>query len=831
MAKNRIDIYKEFAKQIEYPMIVFEAESGLVLDMNYDAEVLIGAKAENIKIEPGRVLTTTNFWELLHGKKNIIWHRIRLIADGKEVMVSGLVNEMSVDGTVIYTMLFERRSDLNIGSLTLERIVNHANIVALNLYFEDKSYKIDYISQNINRYGYTRAQLYEGLISYESIICEEDILFVKSKVAETIRKKIEEGIIECRLRSEQNELIPVRLLIHYVYNDYGMISSLEILVVDLTEEIRKNRERNYLNLTISKMKSVVLVKTYKENKRTLRYISPNANMVGMDTEKLVKKYKLTEDYIHPEDRDGVVDGIYSAIENGVTDYTTMYRMISDEGKQIWVENVVTISHIADGEAEISFLLTDITEQKELEQELAATVDEKKTEGIDYKNATIENEDEEMIKRFQLVADAVGVNASHYAVLLDLKGVQLTKPQGPLIDMGLFYDMFERPVFKENFANIAKSAQEDAIPQSCSFDMDNRQVHVVFAPIIMATRVTAYWVMASFEKDGMGLLSSVVESQWHLMNSVAKCFYADSMVEMERHNRKLKEMKLSKEKKEKELLQELIGLMAESGASAIGEICQKVGAYLQISDIGVYTKNATTGDMDSYFEWSQSVDNGAFFRRMAASASEYEAIKIHFEREGILVADKNLQDPFLKDLVARTGMGAIMLVNLKNGDMDNGYVMFANKTENTEFDKHTIGFAKDVTNLISCLVSKQQNGNSLELLHEGFLEAYNHMRDAVFVKNNRTGEIIFANKATEKLFGYSLEGRQAGEFVNDQYEQYRSLAGIRRRLIADKKIIKWQSYMKELDQIMNIVEVHLDTISGTDCSLIVLKKNKNKDKKK
>ena len=94
--------------------------------------MLIGTKAQVIQIKPDRALTTTDFWESLHGKKSVIWHRIRLIADGKEILVSGLVNEKKVEDTVVYTLLFERRADLNIGSLTLEKIVNPANIVALN---------------------------------------------------------------------------------------------------------------------------------------------------------------------------------------------------------------------------------------------------------------------------------------------------------------------------------------------------------------------------------------------------------------------------------------------------------------------------------------------------------------------------------------------------------------------------------------------------------------------------------------------------------------------------------------------------------------------------
>lgn len=831
MAKNRIDIYREFAQYIEYPMVIFEAESGRVLEMNYDAEVLIGKKAEVIQMKPGRAFVNADFWETLRGKKSIIWHRIRLIADGKEMLVSGLVNEADIDGTLIYSLLFERRADLNIGSVTLEKIVNHANIVAVHLYMDKDAYKVDYVSQNINRYGYTRAQLYEEKVSYKDIVCTEDMGQVADKVASDIEKKQDEGMIECRILSEQRELIPVRLLIHYVYHAYGNILALEILVVDLSEELRKNRERNYLHMAIAKMKSVVLVKSYKQGQRKLRYISPNAEMVGMNVEALMKGYKLTEDYIHPEDRDSVIDSIYQAVDNGTTDYIQEYRMVRDDRRIIWVENDVTVSRISDGEAEVSFLLTDITARKELEQELTITTDTMTESFIDYGKATIDEEHKEMVDRLQLVANVLGMNADYYTVLLDFGGKQLIHPGGPAKDMGQFYDMFERPEFKKMFMDISEHFVEDKNPAARTLELDSMKVHIVFAPVVIETNIIAYWVMASFDSDGMEKLDSVAKTQWQLVNSVAKCSYAEEMIENEVHHRKLIEMQLSKEQKEWDIMEELVSCMSKDGAAAIGEICQKAGVYLGVTDIGIYTVNKKTEDMEVYYEWSQTGDDGVFFRRMALSASEYKAIKEHFKKDGLLIADKQLQDPFLKEMMIRTDMGAIMLVELKVEGEPAGYAMIADKDRSRIFNKNMVRFTKVLTDLFGRILSGNDGGSKLELLHEGFLDAYNHIRDAVFIKDNRSGDIIFANKAAEKLFGYSLEGRQSNEIIIDQMEQYRTIQGVRRRLIADKKITKWQSYMKELDQIMNIVEVHLDTINGADCSLIILKKNKNKDKKK
>lgn len=831
---ERIEIFKQFAKFIEYPMVIFEAETGKVLEINYDAEVILGKGIKRITVEPGRSLTKFNFWEMLHGKKSLTWHRIRMVADEKELLVSGLINEATVEGMLIYTILFERRADLNIGSLTLERIVNHAGIVALHMAKQADGYQVEYVSQNINQYGYTRAQLYEQVIQAEELVCPEDQERVIADMRETAKGQAEECSVECRIYTEERQLIPVRLLVHFVYNEYGSVTDLEVLVMDLREELKRNRENRYLSNAIDKMKSVVLVKSYKEGKRILKYISSNAAMVGMNTEALRQGNKLTEDYIHPGDRDGVIDTIYQAVANGVTDYVQTYRMVRDDGKMIWVENDVTVHKIADGEAEISFLLTDITEQKEMEAELAATFEvvEPVTDvGNPVSLVTVDKEDKELLESFRLMAQTLTQNADYYSVVLSGEGTQLTEPSGPAKDLGQFYDLFERPLFREQFQDLAERAKEQEIPQSTHFALDSLPVYIVLAPIQIEGNITAYWTLTSFDENGGMLLSQVAEQQWKLANTLAASFYAQEAIRLEGHRTQLVEMQLHREQQEHRAMEDIISALYREGESCLGEMCQKAGVYLSVEYIGIYLQNKERTGTDSYFVWNQAGEEKAeLFDTMRMREDQYQAILRRFAEDPMIVLDKKAEDSYLKGQIRQLGMGGVILCMLPFTNDLRGYLMVATENPNREFEQRDIHFVKNLVNVMAGVLQNSRKSSQPEMLREGFLDAYNHIRDAVFVKNNRTGEIIFANKAMDKLFEYSLVGMQASEIINDRMDQYRNIQGVRRRFIANKKVTKWQSYMKELDQIMNIVEVHLDTISGTDCSLVIIKKNKNKDKK-
>jgi len=834
MDTRRIESFKQFAKYLEYPMVVFEAESGNVLDINYEAEVLLGGKAKTIRIEPGRALTKNSFWDVLHGKKSLIWHRIRMLADDKEFLVSGLINEMIEADTRIYTLLFERRADLNIGSLTLERIVNHAGIVAVHMGKTRESeidFQVEYVSQNINHYGYTRGQLYEKLIQFSDIICAEDFERIRNIIRESVQRRTAEDVLECRFLTEERDLIPVRLLVRYIYNDYGNLTDIEILIIDLREEQRRNQENSYLSNAITKMRSVVIVKSYQAGKRPLRYISPNAGMVGMNVEALRKGYKLTEDYIHPEDRDSVLDAIYQAVANGVTDYVQIYRMVRDDGKQIWVENEVTVNRISDGEAEISFLITDITEQKDIEREMVATQEIEEavpetTSSHSMSMITIDADDTDMLFEFQMMADTLCKNANYYSVVIDSEGRQLTRPAGPAHDMGLFYDMFERPLFKQEFATISEQAKEKHSPQSVTFDMDSVKVHMVFAPLMLENVVTAYWVLTSFASDGAKVLSDIAENQWHFANAIAKGFYSREMVQKETKIRKLTEMQLHKEQAERRVIEDIIESMSRDGQAALSEMCYKIALYLQVQNIAIYLKNKETKNVEKYFTWNHVGDDVPFFDTMELSKAEYDTLRELFADQPLIVAGKQTTQPFLQEMVKQTNM-SVLVHEVVTATGVEGYVVYADESLSREFDNVDTHFATSVTRIIESLIGNRHNIEKPDVIKTGLLESYDHLRDAVYVKDNRTGEIIFANKAMDKLFGYSLVGMRATDIINDQMEHYRNIGGVRKRFIDNKKVTKWQTYMKELDQIMNIVEVHMETLYGADWSLFILKRNKNK----
>lgn len=833
MDKRRIDIFKEFAAYIEYPMIVFEAESGKVLDINDEAETLLGGKVKNIHIEPGRVLTKADFWNMLKNKKSLIWHRIRMVADGKEHLVAGLVNEACIDDILIYTLMFEFRADMNIGSHTLERIVNHGRIIALHVSMDINGKRhVEYASQNINQYGYSRAQLYEEGVNLEDLICPDDVEGLEEDMRSAVERCLDESSYECRFLTGEKELVPVRILLHYNYNDDGMLTDYEVIAFDRKEELARLDENIYLSNAISKMKSVLIVKSFKAGKRVLKYISANASILGMNVDALRQGNKLTEDYIHPDDRDAVIDSMYQAIANGVAELDNSFRVVRDDGVMVWVEGHLTIKRISDGEAEVSWLLNDITEQKELEKEIADMIiasEEKLAMSVEQQGLDVHMDHDiiEVGSRLQVMAESVGAHAGYFIVALAEDGKLITNPIGPAKNMGVFYDIVERPEIQARINEIREQAKLQNVSKTIDIDLGGIPVRMIFAPISVDEAVKAFWVLAAIDGEGVVEMSDVIEAQWRLASSIVTAFYDKDRVEEAVKNKKLTEFKLKREKQERKVLQELLNIALEQGETGLSEMCQRIGMYLSVSYIGIYMENKETENAVKYYVWNQSDDDHIFFDRMELSVSEIKEIeKIIGEKNGVSGTFKS-KHPFITELAYSSNMKFVAIEMMLPGVDSRGYIAFGDVNREEKFDKNEQHFVTTAAKLIQEVVFKKQQVVKKDMIRQGFLETYDHIRDAVFVKNNDTGEIIFANKAMDKLFGYSLVGMQAQDIINDQMEQYRQLSGIKKRFIANNKVSKWQSYLKELDQIMNVVEIRLNVFTTIDLSLVILKKNKNK----
>ena len=113
---------------------------------------------------------------------------------------------------------------------------------------------------------------------------------------------------------------------------------------EYTVEIKSVNNR-YSDISIKLPRSISFMEDNikKEKKFNLKNITPNARLLGMNVDALMAGNKLTEDYIHPQDRARVIQNAKNVLKSGGSDYEDEYRIVDDYGN---VDGFVprTVSH-------------------------------------------------------------------------------------------------------------------------------------------------------------------------------------------------------------------------------------------------------------------------------------------------------------------------------------------------------------------------------------------------------------------------------------------------------------------------------------------------------
>ena len=114
----------------------------------------------------------------------------------------------------------------------------------------------------------------------------------------------------------------------------------------------------------------------------------------------------------------------------------------------------------------------------------------------------------------------------------------------------------------------------------------------------------------------------------------------------------------------------------------------------------------------------------------------------------------------------------------------------------ELDKYALAKNYIIYRYNRALVRKQNTSNVYTLNHN-LLNAYNYMKECVFIKEVQTGKVLFANEAMETLFGMDVTGMDSRSFLSEPTPTYT------REGIQPVRDIKWQSYIQRVNKIMNI----------------------------
>lgn len=595
-------------------------------------------------------------------------------------------------------------------------------------------------------------------------------------------------------------------------------------------------ENKYLRKAIQKAGYVIIVKTchINERKSQLEYVSPNATMLGMNIEMLNKGMKLSEDYIHPQDREKVIKTVLEAVQNNVEDYTHEYRMVGDDGKLYYVSNEISVSDVTDGFFKVEFYIKDITDSRagekvtaDAEKRVARTFKRTQQNAINISKEKIDDliTDDKVKLMMETFTKLTGL----YSVFVDVEGRIVFPPTGPATNLGDFYDLFEKPAYKEYYKHIKQTVLENDAPTI--LDREEGGIGKISAvPIKIGDELKGIWMVGSYTKEETEKLRTVYDSHWEIANMISEDLRMTIAIDIESTKSKGAGKKLLDELTRQSIVSDAMSKinskLIDTVDQVIEETLRNVGINMGIDKAGLYTIDSSIKNyvLRSYWDASGEVPGENLLSTLPDNM--YMVEKLIREGDGSYVADNSNQTETNKLLFMKYGVKAVIAYPIELGDKLYGILFLAESSAERIWTSDELRFTYNIAVVIQNMLENAVGDDNIRNVNKHLIETYNNFNVAIFVRDAHSGEVLFSNKKMNELMGGDFTGHDSRELITDLRDKFDNLDGVRKPFITKERVVNWRRYIQKLDDIMDITEISIEWLSGEAASLIILRKAKD-----
>lgn len=580
-------------------------------------------------------------------------------------------------------------------------------------------------------------------------------------------------------------------------------------------------ENIYLKKALEKVGCVVIVKTCgkQDRKSKLEYISPNASTIGMNVELINKGLKLTEDYIHPEDRAKVITTVMEASKTKVESYVHEHRMVGDDGSLFYVSNDICITEETDESFKVEMYITPVQNKSED----GGDVPETRSHNFEKNDYSIVGENKILESSINMFAKLTQL----YSTFVNLEGKVVVPPVGPDTNLGDFYDLFEKPAYKEYY----KSIESNALSNEGPVIMDREEGglgKICAAPIYVNEEAIGLWILGSYTKEETETLKSIYKMQWALAGMIADYMEKDMCSTVEAAKARGAGVKLREELARQNIINEALSKvnsnLINSVDQVISETMRDVGVNMDVEKVMLYL--AAKGKpgkyvLNNYWDAGGEVPG----RELKAGISKgIHIVQNAFKngKEHFVIDSTNMTAEYKLGLM-HYGIRAIVVQPIFMNDEIRGMLLFAECKSERVWTKEELRFSKSITLVIQNMLDNAYGDDNVRNVNKNLIDIYNVFKVGIFVRDAHSGEVLFSNKAMNEMLGYDFKGRDSRELITDLHDRFDNISGMRKPFFTKNKEASWRCYIQKLDAIMDINEMKMEWLNGQPASFMVLRK--------
>lgn len=258
---------------------------------------------------------------------------------------------------------------------TLRTMINNSHVVLFLWKNEDK-WPVEFVSENVAKFGYTKEDFISGRVMYKDLIYSDDLEEVEKEFEKKIKSGVSAFSLEYRIITKAGDIRWINERTFIQRNADGEATHLQGVVLDITrrkkgeEELEKTLEMQRLLTTAVNNSPAVIFLWKNEKYWPAIFVSDNVIQFGYTIDDFLSQKVQYGKIIHPEDLNRVEEGLDRSIQKGDVGFNSEYRIFTKAGDILWVNERTFIQRERDGKVScFQGIVLDITRRKKVERAL------------------------------------------------------------------------------------------------------------------------------------------------------------------------------------------------------------------------------------------------------------------------------------------------------------------------------------------------------------------------------------------------------------------------------------------------------------------------------
>ena len=266
---------------------------------------------------------------------------------------------------------------------SLRMMINNSHVV-LFLWKNESKWPVEFVSENVAKFGYAIEDFTSGRVAYKDLIYSEDL----EEVEEEFDKKVKSGasafIMEYRIITKAGDVRWINERTFIQRNTGGEATHFQGVVLDIT---RQKKSENELEKTLKMQKvlttavnnSPAVIFLWKNEKYwPAVFVSDNVIQFGYTVDDFLSQKTQYGKIMHPEDLERVEEELDRSIQKGEVSFNSEYRIFTKAGDMLWVNERTFIQRERNGKvACFQGIVLDITPRKKVEEALRKSLETEK----------------------------------------------------------------------------------------------------------------------------------------------------------------------------------------------------------------------------------------------------------------------------------------------------------------------------------------------------------------------------------------------------------------------------------------------------------------------